>query len=819
MKIRTVGLIVITAIIAVILSLSSGYYKLQRLFILDFIGQGLNESIFNIEQDIQEKLQRDEGEELQSILDQGSAVNKAISSLSLSMDGKTILYSSMRAQINEPSPKDFHPLSELKEKMIDNAEYRFKSDFDYFAGYQKKRVTLYIELDRNYVFDSMGNMVLMYGIALFISLLLLVAVVSEGIRRLIVRPLQIMTQKVGEAGNEEDEFYLYELSTLDHTLAETFSSLKNGQAQLEDSLQKSHYLESILQTIANVNKLLITSTNVDELMEECCKEIVSHPGYGLCWIGKYEEGEVRISAISDQAVEYFQKHNSLSVKNECKNTPYARAIEENKIILIDHLEEHDSIAPWYFLAQEKGFNTIMALPLRAHIEDSPIGVLVLYATTNGLQTKEIRMLEELSGDIGFAIDSFLRRDELLFHQTTDSLTKLPNRVSMVERISHQGYSGIAIINIDRFSEINEVYGIEIGDGVLSGYGHWLYRKLEQYAGAVLYKMGSDEYAIVFDKESTETNNLQILQELIEATARESFYIESVEIVLTITVGYASYSERAMEEATQAIKEAKNNHTTLQIFTPELNRKKHQEENIAWYKEIKSAIEEDRIVPYFQPIVNNQSRKIIKYEALIRLIKQDGTVVSPHHFLDIAKKTRLYIELTKIMVSKVASIFKNQSIPVSINLSTEDIVNKDLTDYLEKTILENGIGQLVIFEILESEGISNYTEVSAFIDRFKAIGCRLAIDDFGAGYSNFIHLLKLNIDTLKIDGSLIKNLSYDRNARIIVKHIQDFAQEMGIDTVAEFVSNEVIYEQVKLLGITASQGYYFYEPESQLIIDK
>ena len=103
--------------------------------------------------------------------------------------------------------------------------------------------------------------------------------------------------------------------------------------------------------------------------------------------------------------------------------------------------------------------------------------------------------------------------------------------------------------------------------------------------------------------------------------------------------------------------------------------------------------------------------------------------------------------------------------------------------------------------------------SEFIDRFKSIGCRFAIDDFGSGYSNFDHLLKLNIDTLKIDGTLIKNLPHDRNAQIFVKHICDFAHEMGISVVAEFVANEEIYRHVKEIGIDASQGYYFYEPSA------
>jgi EAL domain-containing protein (putative c-di-GMP-specific phosphodiesterase class I) len=305
-----------------------------------------------------------------------------------------------------------------------------------------------------------------------------------------------------------------------------------------------------------------------------------------------------------------------------------------------------------------------------------------------------------------------------------------------------------------------------------------------------------------------------LEELIIATQKESFVIEGIEIVLTITVGVARLSDRVLEHATAALKLAKRQRHSLELFSFE--SKHEQENNIAWYKRIKEAIEESRIVPYFQPIVDNQSGMIIKYEALMRLIDEDGSVVSPYLFLDIAKKTKLYPELTKIMIEKVVDVFKTSNLPVSLNLSTQDLVNPELADYLERTISDNGVGQLMIFEILESEGIENYSSVSAFVDRFKAIGCHFAIDDFGSGYSNFDHLLKLNIDTLKIDASLIKNLPHDRNAQIFVKHICDFAHEMGINVVAEFVANEEIFKRVKEIGIDASQGYFFYEPSAVLI---
>ena len=119
----------------------------------------------------------------------------------------------------------------------------------------------------------------------------------------------------------------------------------------------------------------------------------------------------------------------------------------------------------------------------------------------------------------------------------------------------------------------------------------------------------------------------------------------------------------------------------------------------------------------------------------------------------------------------------------------------------------------IFEILESEGIENYQEVISFINQIKSLGARIAIDDFGTGYSNFEHLLRLDVDYIKIDGSLIKNIVTDDKHRLIVETIVSFAKRIGIKTVAEFVSDEKILQTIKEIGISCAQGYHIGKPET------
>jgi c-di-GMP phosphodiesterase len=150
---------------------------------------------------------------------------------------------------------------------------------------------------------------------------------------------------------------------------------------------------------------------------------------------------------------------------------------------------------------------------------------------------------------------------------------------------------------------------------------------------------------------------------------------------------------------------------------------------------------------------------------------------------------------------------------SINLTLDDILNQETQNTIYDLLKHTDAGNRLIFEILESEGIENFEEVSAFITHVKQYGCKIAIDDFGSGYSNFAYLMRLNVDYIKIDGSLIKHLDIDLSAQDIVRSIVEFANRLNVQTIAEFVSTASIYEECKELGIDYIQGYYLSEPQA------
>ena len=186
-----------------------------------------------------------------------------------------------------------------------------------------------------------------------------------------------------------------------------------------------------------------------------------------------------------------------------------------------------------------------------------------------------------------------------------------------------------------------------------------------------------------------------------------------------------------------------------------------------------------------------------------------------NFLEIAKKSGIYTELTKIILNKAFDTFRNTKYDFSINLCVEDIKDTKTKKLIYNKLKDNDISHRVIFEIVETEDIENYEEIKEFIERIHEYGAKIAIDDFGTGYSNFEYIIKLHIDYLKIDGSIIKEVTSDKSAELIAETISSFSSKLGIPTIAEFVHNEAVHKKVEKMGLCYSQGYYFSEPCSDI----
>ncbi len=417
-------------------------------------------------------------------------------------------------------------------------------------------------------------------------------------------------------------------------------------------------------------------------------------------------------------------------------------------------------------------------------------------------------------DIKKLIDTMSQ--SLLYHELRDlyrdGLTHLPTRNALIKDLHINKDSTVALIDIDKFSVLNDLYGELNGDQILLSF----VEKLNYYfsSGYKLYRVGADKF-IILDKEDSDDSTLSKLKTKCNSFSMDidtnGLKIADYEVYLSITIGIAqSNDHHAYEYSQRVVQKARKSFIQIMTYDENLFEQKEDfEDNLHWIKKLKNGSVDGSLQPYFQPIINATTKKVYKYEALIRYIEKDGTEIAPYRFLPLARRAKLFPIIIQIMLSSVMKVIEEKKIRIAVNISYEDIINKDTYKFIFNKLEEYPeASKLLDFELLESEEIEDFTIVQEFINKVRSYGCQIGVDDFGAGYSNFNMLEALNIDFVKIDGSLIKGIDTLPKQALIVETISDFCKKLGIKTVAEFVSSENIYSKVKGFGIDYMQGWYF-----------
>ncbi|MCF6310752.1 MAG: EAL domain-containing protein [Sulfurimonas sp.] len=398
----------------------------------------------------------------------------------------------------------------------------------------------------------------------------------------------------------------------------------------------------------------------------------------------------------------------------------------------------------------------------------------------------------------------------------DRLTLLPNRLKLMQDIILRSRSKtlhLALINIDHFKDINDLYGYETGDKILQQLAQTIKKLCNEKS--MFYKLPTDEYAIFTTLNISQTQFLKKLQDIIKKIQESKFKAGDNLVFITLSCGVVSNETNLMTKADVALQLAKKDKRSIVIYDSSIDAKERISKNMEAIALLKKAIQKDSITPYFQPIYNTHTKKIEKYESLARIILDNGEVIPPFIFLDIAIKSKLYPEITKAMIRKSFEYFKDKDYEFSINISMHDIQNPKTLQFILDSVIDFPNPKNIVFEILESDKIENYERLNKFIKEMKRYGCKIAIDDFGSGYSNFSHILELNADYLKIDSSLVKLVTKDENSRVIVKTIINFASNLDLKTIAEFVEDKESLDLLETMGVDFIQGYYIGKPEPKL----
>ena len=398
----------------------------------------------------------------------------------------------------------------------------------------------------------------------------------------------------------------------------------------------------------------------------------------------------------------------------------------------------------------------------------------------------------------------------------DNLTHLPNRNAIIRDLEKSTYNTIAIFDIDDFSTMNELYGDTLGDKILVNFSLSI-KETFNLIDNTLYRVGDDKFAILSKDKNVTQSSLDNLAKAFESNLDlNGLKVDDEIIFLSATIAIAnSSSNHTYTKALRVLSSAKDKFIQVMQYDKNIHDNTiNYEENQKWIKRLKNGLFNGEFQAYYQPIVDVSTQEIYKYEALIRYVTFDNEEISPATFLPIAKKAKLFSGIVKLMINECFKFIKEKNKIVSVNISFDDMKNKDTYNYIINKLQEyKSIAQFLHFELLETEEIEDFELAKQFIDEVRSFGCQVGVDDFGAGYSNFNMLAELEVDFVKIDGSLIKQVDRNESQEVIVDTISAYSRRTNVKTIAEFVSEEGIFNKIKALNINYAQGYYFSAPIS------
>ncbi|MCF6340142.1 MAG: bifunctional diguanylate cyclase/phosphodiesterase [Sulfurimonas sp.] len=406
------------------------------------------------------------------------------------------------------------------------------------------------------------------------------------------------------------------------------------------------------------------------------------------------------------------------------------------------------------------------------------------------------------------------KNKLFKRYFTDHLTNLPNKYQLRNILEDSKNFSLVIFNIDNFQIINNFYGYIVGDYVIEKVGRYLKEKIPKYD---IYKLSGDEFAFVIDKNMGFYDLKEYLSNLYQEINNIIIEYQDIKIYIDFTLASSTNknNKNIFSKVSMALKYAKEVGASFWIYEDRMKFEDEYKRNLQLSGIIKYAVENSEIVPYFQAIIDTKTAEIKKYECLARLVDKNKKILSPALFIPVAKKIKIYNIITKTIIDKSFATFENNNYEFSINLAIEDIMSNEIFNFIIDKLKNSKASSRVIFEILESDAIEDFKKVERFIVEIKRYGAKIAIDDFGSGYSNFGYLTRMNVDYIKIDGSLVKDIDVDSNALLVVETIVEFAKKLGIKTIAEYVHSSIIMDKVKSLGIDFSQGFYIDKPSIHL----
>lgn len=419
-------------------------------------------------------------------------------------------------------------------------------------------------------------------------------------------------------------------------------------------------------------------------------------------------------------------------------------------------------------------------------------------------------------------------ERIVYLADHDALTGLYNRRRFQDELEHavdyalrfEQEGALMFIDLDQFKYINDTLGHQSGDEYL----HGIARRLGGHLRKVdtLGRLGGDEFGVILpntDRAQAEA----VAASLLRLLASPDLGPEQLDTPVSASIGIVTFpthgatAGQLLAMADAAMYRAKDSgRNGYHVFQDDDQTLLRMQAKLEWEQRIRNALEHDQFVLHFQPVYHLDSREVGHYEVLLRMADGDGLIL-PGAFLDVAERFGMIRRIDQwVLQHAIAAQGASQRDPhpltLAINLSGRHFGNPEVLDWIRDAITAGGADpSRLIFEVTETAAVENIQEASGFVDALHRMGCRIALDDFGVGFSSFHYLKHLPVDMIKLDGSFVRNLAREGFDRVFVKAMADMARGLGIVSVAEFVENEEVIGMLREMGVLMGQGFHLAHP--------
>ncbi len=396
-----------------------------------------------------------------------------------------------------------------------------------------------------------------------------------------------------------------------------------------------------------------------------------------------------------------------------------------------------------------------------------------------------------------------QNERLAYLSRFDGLTGEMNRNALTETLADaldeatkfRGSCGFMLIAVDNLARINEAYGFGVADEVIASVGRRIRGRMR--TGDLLGRFSSNKFGVVL-KTCTPDDLTAAADRFLAAVREDVVQTAHGPVATTVTIGavaaprHARTVDEILAHAQESLDSAKARRRGSYVaYRPNIEREAVRKENVRATDKIITALNERRILLAFEPIVETVSRRTAFYECLMRIRRSDGTIVPASAVIPVAEQLGLVRLIDHRVIELVtAELVASPTLHASLNVSPHSIIDPDWWSALGAQLrAHSGVAQRMTLEITETSAIQNIDETAGFVTRAKDLGCRIAIDDFGAGYTSFRNLRRLEVDMIKIDGAFVQNLPRSEDDRAFVRTLVDLGRSLGLTTVAEWVQDE------------------------------